>query len=500
MALEPAAAAAAAEEEEDRRLSEENETLFEDIAREMARFGLRGCEEVEAEEGRCHGQEEESAEEPADGLLPLPEVLECPSFQQQQRYLYGPPPPPMLPPRMVPPPFSPPVLGMPGDHKLLDGWRFGVDHHGGGHAPALQSFRGRGSVPPRAAWHRAPLAGDAAWTGRAGAAAASTQMVEACVRYLANNEQLVLDTLFLGRPEARDACAELIVRHAVPLIESSHGARLLGLVLGSCADGLQYLIVARITRDYKRFLRICAARSDEVVGMIRSCRSERSLQLVRNAITPWVAPSIWDRLVTSDSNRLKVVQAFVQCVPDPYFAEFIFDAIATSCLALVIHPHGLSLLQSCLEHVEWTAKDNILSKVAWCSKDLAQHRFGNYIVQDVLKQRDPSHLAIIASRFRRNYVRLSRQRYSSNVVETCLEVFDDRERFTIVNELVWFHHFRDLVTDEFANYVISRALTTCKAPLRHRLATAILSLPYVNRRHPHCLRMFNTLSLLGYRD
>jgi hypothetical protein len=155
----------------------------------------------------------------------------------------------------------------------------------------------------------------------------------------------------------------------------------------------------------------------------------------------------------------------------------------------------------------------------------------NYIVQDVLKQRDPSHLEIIASRFRHNYVKLSRQRCSNNVVEICLEVFDDRERFAIVEELVWFPRFRDLVTDEFANYVISKALRTCKvtflshdllpykyilyslqqkhkceellsvqATLRHRLATAILSRPHVNRRHPHCLRMFNTLSLLGYRD
>jgi hypothetical protein len=58
-----------------------------------------------------------------------------------------------------------------------------------------------------------------------------------------------------------------------------------------------------------------------VVGMIRSCRSERPLQHFRNAITPWMAPSIMDRLVTSDSNKLKVVQAFVQSVPDPHFAE-----------------------------------------------------------------------------------------------------------------------------------------------------------------------------------
>ncbi|KAM0883996.1 hypothetical protein ACQ4PT_031282 [Festuca glaucescens] len=462
MALEPAA------EAEERRLYEEDELLFDDIAREVARLGLRDFPEVEAEEGR---QEEEDAASagPANGFLPRPVLLQRPTGQQL--YLYGPPPPPLLPPRMLPPPFSPPALGMPGNHKLLDGWCFVVDNPGHGHAPSPQSFCGGGSGPPRAAWPRA-LPSDAAWPGRAGAAAANTQLVEACVQYLCRNEEQVLDTLFQGRPEAADAYAQLIVTNAVPLIESSHGTRLLGLVIDGCNDGLQYLIIARITRDHKRFFRICAARSDEVVGMIRSCRSERSLRLVRNAITPWMAPSIMHRLVTSDSNRLKVVQAFVQCVPDPYFAEFIFDAIAKNCLALVIHPHGLSLLQSCLEHVEWTAKDSILSTVARCSCDLAQHRFGNYIVQDVLKQRDPSHLAIIASRFRHHYVKLSRQRYSSNVVETCLEVFDDRERFAIVEELVWFPSFRDLVTDEFANYVISKALRTCKLSIsvRPRLA------------------------------
>uniref|UniRef100_A0ACD5XVE9 Uncharacterized protein n=1 Tax=Avena sativa TaxID=4498 RepID=A0ACD5XVE9_AVESA len=497
MALEAAAAAAEAEE---RRLSDEDEMLFEDIAREVARLGFSECLDAEAEEGRRQGEEEES-EEPADGLLPLPMLLVHPS--SQQRYLYGPPQPPVLPPRMLPPPpFSPPAYGMPGDPKLLDDWRFGSDHRGRCQAPALQSFRGGGSVPPRATWPRAPP-DDAAYApcpGRGGAAAANTQLAEACVQYLCRNEQQVLDTLFGGRPEAAGTIAQLIIKQAVHLIESSHGTRLLGLVLERCSDGLQESIVDSITREHKRFFKICAARSDEVVGMIRSCRCERSLQHLRNAITPWMAPSIMDRLVTWDSSRLKVLQAFVQCVPDPYFAEFIFDAIATKCLALVIHPHGLSLLQSCLEHAEWTARDNIFSEVACCSTDLAQHRFGNYIVQDVLKQKNPEHLAIIASRFRHNYVKLSKQRYSSNVVETCLEVFDDRERFAIVDELVWFPRFRDLVTDEFANYVISRALTTCRAPLRHRLATAILTLPHVNRRHPHCLRMFNTLSLLGYRD
>uniref|UniRef100_A0A453KQF5 PUM-HD domain-containing protein n=1 Tax=Aegilops tauschii subsp. strangulata TaxID=200361 RepID=A0A453KQF5_AEGTS len=154
--------------------------------------------------------------------------------------------------------------------------------------------------------------------------------------------------------------------------------------------------------------------------------------------------------------------------------------------------------------VVWSMSDG-QKRIMFCQKSLVAAPIllkivlGNYIVQYVLKQRNPSYLAIIASHFRSNYVTLSRQRYSSNVVETCLQVFNDRDRSNIVHELIRYHPFRDLVSDEFANYVISRALTTCKVPLRDRLATAILSLQNVNRRHPHCLKMFNTLSELGYR-
>lgn len=446
------------------QLEEEDELRFEDLAKEMERFGLHEWLEVE-DNGQHH---EDTAATATEGLFPLPVAVGV--GPRRERDLYGP-----------------------------DELRFPGDHLGRGHAHALHNFPGAGSVPPHAAWPS--FSSDAymtppwAWPGRS--AAINIQLDDYIV-YLAKNEQMVLDTLFSGSPEDAQIVADLIVRYAVHLLESSHGNRLLDLVLNHCNDSLHGLIVARITPDKNRFFRICGQRSDEVARVIRSCRSVKSLQLLRNAIMPWIAPSMMHQLVT-DSNRLRVVQAFVQCVPDPYFAKFIFDAIAKNCLALAYGSHGVSLLRSCLEHAEWTEKDDVLSKISCWSIELAQNRFGNYIVQDVLKQRNPSHLAIIASCFRNNYVLLSKQRYSSNVVETCLQVFVDAERFFIIDELIWCPHFKDLVTHEFANYVISRALRTCTFPLQHRLATAILSLQNVNRRHPHCLKMFKILSDLGYR-
>lgn len=68
---------AAAVAGEERRLSEEDELLFQDIAREVGRLGLRESK-VEAQERH---QGDAAAAEPADGLLPLPTVLHHPSKQ-----------------------------------------------------------------------------------------------------------------------------------------------------------------------------------------------------------------------------------------------------------------------------------------------------------------------------------------------------------------------------------------------------------------------------------
>lgn len=57
---------------------------------------------------------------------------------------------------------------------------------------------------------------------------------------------------------------------------------------------------------------------------------------------------------------------------------------------------------------------------------------------------------------------LAKNKYGSNVVECCLRAFPEGERMIIVNELIYYPHFKDLVTHEFANFTLSTALEICK--------------------------------------
>ncbi|CAL5081191.1 unnamed protein product [Urochloa decumbens] len=291
--------------------------------------------------------------------------------------------------------------------------------------------------------------------------------------------------------------SEKIVSYACDLLlsESRHGQRMFHLVFNGCHHQLQEWVVAMITRDRKIFSSLCARRTEEVVFMINSSETRRSMQFFSNAMVPWMSPNQM-RVLLSDSKRLQVVHAFIVSSP-PDIAQFIFEAVAKECTRLACQSNGLSLLQNCLERVSWTERNAILIKLSHHSLHLALNSCGNWIVQDILKRGDPSHIAIIASCLRNHYVALAKSKYGSNVVEWCLRVFHEGERMVIINELICNPHFRDLITDEYANFTISTALETCKYPLQNMLANAILSQNIIIRNQ-HCTKIFSILTRYGF--
>lgn len=86
----------------------------------------------------------------------------------------------------------------------------------------------------------------------------------------------------------------------------------------------------------------------------------------------------------------------------------------------------------------------------------------NYVVQYILDLHNQSATAILLSQFKGNYVELSMQKFSSNVVEKCLKVLDEDERAKIIAELLHMETFEQVLQDPYANYVIQSALCTTK--------------------------------------
>lgn len=82
----------------------------------------------------------------------------------------------------------------------------------------------------------------------------------------------------------------------------------------------------------------------------------------------------------------------------------------------------------------------------------------NYVVQFILELRIPSATSTLTSQFEGNYVHLSTQKFSSHVVEKCLDVLNYESRSRIIRELLSVSHFEQLLQDPHANYVVQTAL------------------------------------------
>lgn len=91
------------------------------------------------------------------------------------------------------------------------------------------------------------------------------------------------------------------------------------------------------------------------------------------------------------------------------------------CKEIGTHKHGCCVMQRCLEKGSRTQKMALADVIVAHLADLIEDPFGNYLVQNVLKLETASKSSSILNSIARDFVRLSQLKFSSNVIEKCLE-------------------------------------------------------------------------------
>jgi len=91
------------------------------------------------------------------------------------------------------------------------------------------------------------------------------------------------------------------------------------------------------------------------------------------------------------------------------------------CKEIGMHKHGCCVLQRCLEKGNTFQKMALADVIILHLADLIEDPYGNYLVQNVLKMESPSKNEKIFSAIAGDFIRLSQLKFSSNVIEKCLE-------------------------------------------------------------------------------
>ncbi|OIV97894.1 hypothetical protein TanjilG_12651 [Lupinus angustifolius] len=277
---------------------------------------------------------------------------------------------------------------------------------------------------------------------------------------------------------------EGIIENVVELMMDPFGNYLVQKLLSVCNEDQRLQIVLMLTNEPGQLVRISLnTHGTRVVQkLIETLNSGQQISLVRSAIQPGFLDLI------KDLNGNHVIQRCLQCL-SCQDNEFIFDAGVKFCVDIATHRHGCCVLQRCIDHSVGKHRDKLVTEICKHGLFLAQDPFGNYVVQHIIEMEIPTASTKMNAQFKGSYVNLSTQKFSSHVVQRCLEyVADSRSR--IVREFLSDPHFEQLLQDPFANYVIQTALAFTKGSLHTSLVEAVRQYKIL-RNSPYCKGIFS---------
>lgn len=184
----------------------------------------------------------------------------------------------------------------------------------------------------------------------------------------------------------------------------------------------------------------------------KSKKKDTAAKILTDALKPSAA-----RLCI-DSHGNHAIQRILLKLPYQY-TQFIFDAVAASVEDVARHRHGCCVIQRCLDSRHSAARTHLVGRIVEKSLELMQDAYGNYVVQYVLDVCGDDEVHAICESVVGKVCLLAIQKFSSNVMEKCLERCTDRVREEYLDELNDSDRLRELMMDPFGNYVVQRALS-----------------------------------------
>ncbi|CAM9431069.1 unnamed protein product, partial [Ascophyllum nodosum] len=214
-----------------------------------------------------------------------------------------------------------------------------------------------------------------------------------------------------------------------------------------------------------------------VQKVVELCRTDAQAAVIARSLGPSVVK------LSLDPNGNHVVQRALQHMPAPR-NDFVLEAITDSLVQVAVHRHGCCVLQRCLDAAGPDLRIKLINEashaffaffrdVARNGLKLMQDPFGNYVVQYVLKTCSREETYHLCSAPLGHVASLSTQKFSSNVMEACLERAMPEVQAKFVEELAQQGRIRELILDQYANYVVQRALTVAGNEEGLKLVAAI---------------------------
>ncbi|KAL8807010.1 MAG: hypothetical protein Q9182_000991 [Xanthomendoza sp. 2 TL-2023] len=170
-------------------------------------------------------------------------------------------------------------------------------------------------------------------------------------------------------------------------------------------------------------------------------------------------------------------------------AQFIFDAVGLNCVVVGTHRHGCCVLQRCIDHASGHQKAQLIAQITANAFSLVQDPFGNYVLQYIVDLQEVAFTNPLCYSFQGNIPLLSKQKFSSNVIEKCLRGAEPLVTRMMIEEMLNSNELEKMLRDSFANYVVQTAIDYADQETKNRLVEAIRPILPSIRQTPYGRRI-----------
>jgi hypothetical protein len=159
-----------------------------------------------------------------------------------------------------------------------------------------------------------------------------------------------------------------------------------------------------------------------------------------------------------DNNGTHVIQKVIAIVEEND-RNYINQVLLENLLKLVFDPNGICVIKKLINgNKDPEIRVKILSLIQKNCLEIIQNAFGNYIIQHILDEWGPEICKDVTKVIQQNIISLSMQKFSSNVVEKCMDIIDFNTRNLWIKDIFNFSKISSLLKNKYGNFVLQKAI------------------------------------------
>jgi len=145
--------------------------------------------------------------------------------------------------------------------------------------------------------------------------------------------------------------------------------------------------------------------------------------------------------------------------------EFIYEQLNQCVVEICTDKHGCCVIQKCIEAASTEQRKILVMNIIKHTSIFILNQYANYVLQFIVVIGNQEfNRELVNEIFKANINYLSRQRFSSNVIEKCFDNLNKEYQELIIKELSKEEIIRSLLFDMYGNYVLQKALQLSSEP------------------------------------